>query len=221
MILSDRNIRELCTNTNSTAVDIIPPVDLGNGIVKHASQQIIETPNGKPMIEGFVDHLVREENGRKVVSYGLSSYGYDIRLAPEFRIFNKPNDGRVIDVLNFDEELFTEYVKADRIILPPGGLVLSRSIERFNMPRAITGVCQGKSTWARIGASVLVTPLEAGWSGELVVEITNSTNNPMIIYAGMGIAQITFHMGTEPCETSYSDRGGKYQDQTGVTLARL
>lgn len=221
MLLSDINIRELCTNDNTCSLLEAPLVEYEDGSTVAKVSQIIETHNGKPMIEGFIDHLIREEGGRKIVSYGLSSYGYDVRLAPEFRIFNKPNDGRIIDVLNFDEDYFTEYVEADKIILPPGGLVLGRTMESFNMPRNVTGVCQGKSSLARIGASVLVTPLEAGWSGELVIEITNGTNNPMVIYAGMGVAQITFHLGTGPCKTSYSDRKGKYQNQTGVTSSKL
>lgn len=174
------------------------------------------------MISPFVPELVKvNEEGVRIPSYGLSSYGYDIRLQNIFKLFTKPSDGRIIDVLNFKETDFVNEVIADNVIIPPGGLLLGVSVERFKIPANITGVCVGKSTWARVGAQVLVTPLEAGWEGELVVEITNSTNHPLKIYAGVGIAQIQFLQGDITCTTSYSQRGGKYHNQAGVTAARL
>lgn len=164
---------------------------------------------------GLIDGVVR-----KIPSYGLSSCGYDIRLAPEFKLFTKPNDGRIIDVLDFDEENVINEVHGDSVIIPPGGLLLGRTVETFNIPKNIVGKAVGKSTWARVGANVLVTPLEPGWSGELVVEIVNGTNLPLKIYAGVGIAQIIFSQIEDP-KVSYADRAGKYQNQTGVTTSKM
>lgn len=196
MILSDKTIKELC------AVE-----------------------SNRPMVTPFFGHQVRTmdtPNGIvKIPSFGLSSYGYDVRLQPTFKMFNKPNDGRIIDVLNFNEDEMVDLVEAESVIIPPGGLLLGVTMERFQMPPDVTGVCVGKSTWARLGAQVLVTPLEAGWTGELVVEITNATNLPLKIYAGVGIAQIQFFKGDHLCETAYNSRHGKYDNQVGVTTAKL
>lgn len=196
MILSDNSIAQYCDHTSY-----------------------------RKMIVPFYDHQVRTlELGDKTIkipSFGLSSYGYDVRLQPTFKLFNKPNDGRIIDVLNFEEEEMVELIEADSVIIPPGGLLLGVTMERFQMPEDVTGVCVGKSTWARLGAHVLVTPLEAGWSGELVVEIANVTNLPLKIYAGVGIAQIQFFKGDKYCKTPYNSRDGKYDNQVGVTTAKL
>lgn len=180
----------------------------------------------KPMIEPFFNELQKYDVERfgenvRIPSFGLSSYGYDVRLQPKFKLFSKPDIGRVIDIFNFVEESHVEEIESDHVIIPPGGLLLGVTVEKFNMPPDVTGVCIGKSTWARIGAQVLVTPLEAGWSGELVVEITNATNTPLKIYAHVGIAQIQFLKGDRHCRVSYSDRGGKYDKQIGVTTAKL
>ena len=186
--------------------------------------QIEEINNKHGMIVPFVNTStnIGQIDGvvRKIPSYGLSSCGYDIRLAPEFKLFTKPNDGRIIDVLDFNEEDVINEVKGDSVIIPPGGLLLGRTLETFNIPRNIVAKAVGKSTWARVGANVLVTPLEPGWSGELVVEIVNGTNLPLKIYAGVGIAQIIFSQIEDP-EVSYADRSGKYQNQTGVTTSKM
>lgn len=173
-----------------------------------------------PFVNSSINVGVIEGKTRKIPSYGLSSCGYDIRLAPEFKLFTKPNDGRIIDVLDFNEEDVINEVKGDSVIIPPGGLLLGRTLETFNIPKNIVGKAVGKSTWARVGANVLVTPLEPGWSGELVVEIVNGTNLPLKIYAGVGIAQIIFSKIEDPT-VSYADRNGKYQNQTGVTTSKM
>lgn len=217
MVLSDITIKQLCTGSCVAE----QREELGDGIAR-VSEAIHPMDPGKPMIEPFIDHCVRvDENGNKIVSYGLSSYGYDIRLAPEFKIFAKPNDGRVIDVKNFNEDEICETIKADSIIIPPGGLLLGRTLEYFRIPRNIVVTCLGKSTWARVGAIVHPTPLEPEWEGELVIEITNGTNLPLKIYAHEGIAQLVFEKGDRSCEVSYRDRGGKYQAQKGVATSRM
>lgn len=174
------------------------------------------------MINPFVPKSINQVNGKRIVSYGLSSYGYDIRLKPKFVLFSQPNDGRVIDVLEEAEpEAYGHTVEAESIVVPPGGFILASTVEEFSMPDNVVGICFGKSTWARCGAIVNVTPLEPGWKGELVVEITNGTNLPLRIYANMGIAQIMFFRGDVPCEVSYADRKGKYQNQTGIQQSIL
>lgn len=183
---------------------------------------ITELARQHGMIEPFVEHSVRyNEAGEKITSYGLSSYGYDIRLAPEFKLFDKPNDGRIVDIKNYREEEVCSYYAGDSIVIPPGGLLLARTIEYFRIPRDVLVTCLGKSTYARVGALVNVTPLEPEWEGHLVVEITNGSGLPLKIYANEGIAQLIFHRGDRPCWTSYKDRGGKYQAQTGITSSRL
>lgn len=217
MVLSDITITELCTGDCVATLN----EDLGNGLGR-ILDKIQPMDLNRPMIEPFIDHSVRvNEQGERVVSYGLSSYGYDIRLAPEFKIFTKPNDGRVIDVKNFNEDEICETVNADSIIIPPGGLLLGRTLEYFRIPRNIVVTCLGKSTWARVGAIVHPTPLEPEWEGNLVIEITNGTNLPLKIYAHEGIAQLVFEKGDQSCKTSYRDRGGKYQAQSGVATSRM
>lgn len=178
-----------------------------------------------PMITPFVGQSTKlamvNEILTKVPSYGLSSCGYDVRLAPEFKLFTKPNDGRIIDVLNFCESDIVDEYHGDTVTVPPGGLLLGRTVETFHIPDDIVGTATGKSTWARVGAQVIVTPLEPGWSGELVVEIVNGTNLPLKIYAGVGIAQIVFHQLAVRPRVSYGDRAGKYQNQTGVTTSKI
>lgn len=212
MILSDKSIMALC---DGCAVTIGYDADNKKPIIVHPNRNT-------SMIAPFVSEQIRV-NGRdeKIVSYGLTSYGYDIRLADEFKLFSRPNDGRVIDVKNFKEDDICEEIKADSIVIPPGGLLLGRSVEYFSIPRLILAECLGKSTWARVGAIVNVTPLEPEWEGHLVIEITNGTNLPLKMYANEGIAQLVFHVGDRPCGTSYANKGGKYQAQTGVTTSRM
>ncbi len=196
--------------------------ELSSGKCRTVLDGVVIDNQGKPMLEPFISHSNKtNDNNIRIPSYGLSSFGYDVRLAPEFKLFTKPNDGRVIDIMNFDEGDFVEEVKADSVVLPPGGLLLSRTVEYFRIPDNVMATCSNKSTWARLGMFSLVTPLEPGWEGNLVIEITNCTNLPMRIYAGVGIAQIEFKASKYRPKTTYGDRGGKYQGQTGITGSKL
>jgi len=167
------------------------------------------------MIEPFEENLVR----KGVISYGLSSYGYDLRIADEFKIFTNVAS-TIVDPKNFDERSFVS-VKGDYCIIPPNSFALGRSIEYFRIPRDVIGICLGKSTYARCGIIVNVTPLEPCWEGYLTVEISNTTPLPAKIYAGEGIAQIIFIKGNEECEVSYKDRKGKYMYQPGIVIPKV
>jgi dCTP deaminase len=167
------------------------------------------------MIEPFVDGQVREG----VVSYGLSSYGYDIRVADEFKVFTNINN-TVIDPKNFDPRSFVD-IKSDVCIVPPNSFALARTIEYFRIPRDILTICLGKSTYARCGIIVNVTPFEPEWEGYVTLEISNTTPLPAKIYANEGLAQVLFFQSDEPCERSYADKKGKYQKQVGVTLPKI
>jgi len=167
------------------------------------------------MIEPFVDGQVREN----VVSYGLSSYGYDIRVADEFKVFTNVY-GSVIDPKSFDPRSFVD-MKADVCIIPPNSFALARTIEYFRVPRDVLTVCLGKSTYARCGIIVNVTPFEPEWEGHVTIEISNTTPLPAKIYANEGIAQVLFFQSDEVCEVSYKDKKGKYQAQRGVTLPKI
>ena len=167
------------------------------------------------MIEPFEDRQVREG----VVSFGLSSYGYDIRVADEFKIFTNVNS-TVIDPKDFDPRSFVD-VQTDVCIVPPNSFALARTIEYFRIPRDILTICLGKSTYARCGIIVNVTPFEPEWEGYVTLEISNTTPLPAKIYANEGIAQVLFFQGDEPCEVSYADKKGKYLKQHGVTLPKI
>ena len=167
------------------------------------------------MIEPFVDSQVRAG----VVSYGLSSYGYDIRVADEFKVFTNINS-TVVDPKNFDARSFVD-VKADMCIIPPNSFALARTIEYFRIPRDVLTVCLGKSTYARCGIIVNVTPFEPEWEGTVTLEISNTTPLPAKIYANEGIAQVLFFQSDEVCERSYADKAGKYLKQRGVTLPKI
>jgi dCTP deaminase len=169
----------------------------------------------KKMIEPFSEKQVREG----VISYGLSSYGYDLRVSNEFKIFTNVNSA-IIDPKNFDEKSFVS-VEADTIIVPPNSFALARSIEYFRIPRDVLTICVGKSTYARCGIIVNVTPFEPEWEGYVTLEISNTTPLPARIYANEGLCQILFFQSDEVCEVSYGDRKGKYQGQHGITLPRL
>ena len=167
------------------------------------------------MIEPFVENQVRSG----VISYGLSSYGYDIRVADEFKVFTNINT-TVIDPKAFDPRSFVD-LKADVCIVPPNSFALARTVEYFRIPRDVLTVCLGKSTYARCGIIVNVTPFEPEWEGHVTIEISNSTPLPAKIYANEGIAQVLFFQSDEVCETSYKDKAGKYQAQRGVTLPKI
>ncbi|NGX40053.1 MAG: Deoxycytidine triphosphate deaminase [Chlamydiae bacterium] len=168
------------------------------------------------MIEPFVDHLVREENGTKIVSYGLSSYGYDLRVSDKFKVFTNLNS-TIVDPKAFSDSAFVDFV-ADECIIPPNSFALAKSVEFFRIPRDVLTLCIGKSTYARCGIIVNVTPFEPEWEGYVTLEISNTTPLPAKIYANEGLAQVLFYQGAEPPEVSYADRKGKYMGQVEITL---
>ncbi len=170
------------------------------------------------MIDPFEPGQVREVDGERVISYGTSSYGYDIRCAGEFKIFTNINSA-VVDPKNFDASSFVD-VQSDVCIIPPNSFALARTVEYLRIPRKVLTICLGKSTYARCGIIVNVTPLEPEWEGHVTLEFSNTTPLPAKIYANEGVAQILFLESNEVCETSYLDRSGKYQGQRGVTLPR-
>jgi dCTP deaminase len=167
------------------------------------------------LIEPFEEGQVR----KGVVSYGVSSYGYDTRVSDEFKIFTNVNSS-IVDPKEFDPASFVD-VKTDVCIVPPNSFALAHTVEYFRMPRNVLAICLGKSTYARCGIIVNVTPFEPGWEGYVTIEISNTTPLPAKIYANEGIAQVIFFAADEECAVSYADRSGKYQKQTGVTLPRI
>ena len=202
-------------------------------IPSHLQLKRADGGNFKPMIEPFESGQVRVKkpysaefdtdlllNRGKIISYGTSSYGYDVRCAPEFKIFTNINSA-IVDPKNFDERAFVGF-SGDRCIIPPNSFILARSVEYLRIPRDVLVVCVGKSTYARVGIVCNVTPLEPEWEGHITLEFSNTTNLPAVMYANEGCAQLLFFQAdsNDICETSYSDRGGKYQGQTGVTLPR-
>lgn len=167
------------------------------------------------MIEPFEEKQVREG----VVSYGLSSYGYDIRIADEFKIFTNINSS-IVDPKSFDPKSFVDF-RGDVCVIPPNSFALARTIEYFRIPRNVISMCVGKSTYARCGIIVNVTPFEPEWEGIVTLEVSNTTPLPAKIYANEGIAQVLFFESDEVCETSYADKKGKYQAQKSLTLPKL
>ncbi len=172
------------------------------------------------MIEPFEAQQVRQRdpNGARVISYGVSSYGYDVRCSDEFKIFTNVHSATV-DPKHFDSRSFVD-VRGDSCIIPPNSFVLARTVEYFRIPRNVLTICLGKSTYARCGIIVNVTPLEPEWEGHVTLEFSNTTSLPAKIYAHEGVAQMLFFEADEVCEVSYKDRDGKYQGQKGVTLPR-
>jgi len=170
------------------------------------------------MIEPFEAGQVREVNGHRIVSYGTSSYGYDVRCADEFKIFTNINS-TIVDPKNFDEKSFVDF-RGDVCIVPPNSFALARTVEYFRIPRNVLVVAVGKSSYARCGIVCNVTPLEPEWEGNVTLEFSNTTPLPAKIYANEGVAQMLFFESDEVCATSYKDRGGKYQGQRGVTLPK-
>ncbi len=170
------------------------------------------------LIDPFEPRQIREANGQRVISYGTSSYGYDIRCAPEFKIFTNINS-TIVDPKDFDSGNFVD-LESDVCVIPPNSFALARTVEYFRIPRDVLTICLGKSTYARCGIIVNVTPLEPEWEGHVTLEFSNTTPLPAKIYANEGVAQVVFLQSDENCETSYADRAGKYQGQVGVTLPR-
>jgi dCTP deaminase len=224
-VLSDTQIAERCGWTNMA--------------VTNAMQSGTFKTVDSPMIEPFYPSQVRTKRLRslatdewdveKIVSFGLSSYGYDARIDKTFKVFTSPYGNIsdlsdvVLDPKHFDDKHYQEVMAAEdgRLIIPPNGFVLGHTVEYFRIPRDIVVVCLGKSTYARLGLVVNVTPLEPEWEGQVVIEISNTTNRPVAIHAGEGIAQFLFMKGDAPCLLSYKDRAGKYQGQTGVQTAKV
>lgn len=210
MLLSDGKIDILC----------------GDRFVGYNNSRSVEVGNQRisidsPMIAPYVDHSVKvNEEGLKIPSYGLSSGGYDVRLAPVFKVFTNPLF-ETIDPMNPPGERFFTTVEGDTCTLPPGGYLLSHTVETFNIPENVLALCLGKSTWARWGVAINVTPIEPGFKGQVVIEIANQSNSPVVIRAGVGICQFLFLLMTGKANVSYADRNGKYQNQTGITLGRL
>ncbi len=167
------------------------------------------------MIDPFTDGQKRDG----VISYGLSSYGYDIRVADEFKIFTNVYSA-VVDPKSFDTRSMVDF-KGEVCVIPPNSFVLARTVEYFHIPRSVLTICLGKSTYARCGIIVNVTPFEPEWEGFVTLEISNTTPLPAKIYSNEGIAQVLFFEGDEPCEISYADKKGKYQKQLGVMLPKL
>jgi dCTP deaminase len=180
-----------------------------------ADHQIRELAQNQGMIEPFVEKQKRDG----AISYGLSSYGYDARCAPDFKIFTNV-DNAMVDPKNFSAQSFVDRT-SDICVIPPNSFVLTHTVEYFRIPKDVLVICLGKSTYARCGLIVNVTPLEPGWEGHVTLEISNTTPLPARVYANEGIAQFLFFKGSAPCETSYADRSGKYMGQRGVTLPKL
>ncbi len=170
------------------------------------------------MIEPFAEKQNREKDGQKIISYGLSSYGYDARCSDEFMIFTNI-DSAVVDPKDFSNQSFVER-QTPICVIPPNSFALTRTVEYFRIPKDVLVICLGKSTYARCGLIVNVTPLEPGWEGHVTLEISNTTPLPAKVYANEGLCQFLFFKGSSPCEVSYADRAGKYMGQTGVTLPR-
>lgn len=194
-------------------------IDVGIKSYRELTEE--EIAHFKPMISPFVDHQVRvNENGEKVISYGVSSSGYDLRIAPEFMIFSNVNSV-VVDPKKFDERSFVK-VNANEIVIPPNSFVLARSLEHFDMPKDVCGVVVGKSTLARVGINCLVTPLEVSWSGYLTLEFANTTSLPVKLYANEGGCQVQFFKHDTPPAVTYASRNGKYSNQAAeITLPRV
>ena len=170
------------------------------------------------MIEPFESRQVRENGAGRIVSFGTSSYGYDVRCAADFKVFTNINSA-VVDPKAFDENSFVDK-QGDVCMIPPNSFALARTVEFFRIPRNVLTICLGKSTYARCGIIVNVTPLEPEWEGHVTLEFSNTTPLPAKIYANEGVAQMLFFESDEECESSYKDRDGKYQGQTGVTLPK-
>ena len=201
-------LNNLKDQTANQSAPVMPP-----GIL--ADTQIRDLVKTHDMINPFVEAQKRDG----MISYGLSSYGYDARCSDEFKIFTNV-DNAIVDPKNFSETSFVDR-KTDVCVIPPNSFVLTRSVEYFKIPEDVLVICLGKSTYARCGLIVNVTPLELGWEGHVTLEISNTTPLPAKVYANEGVAQFLFFKGSAPCEVSYSKRSGKYMGQRGVTLPRL
>jgi dCTP deaminase len=200
----------------STALETSPELIHAPGIMP--DHWIREMAQQHGMIEPFAEKQNREKDGAKIISYGLSSYGYDARCSDEFMIFTNI-DSAIVDPKDFSPQSFVER-KTDVCVIPPNSFALTRTVEYFKIPKDVLVICLGKSTYARCGLIVNVTPLEPGWEGHVTLEISNTTPLPARVYANEGLCQFLFFKGSSPCEVNYADRNGKYMTQRGVTLPR-
>ena len=184
-----------------------------------SDKDIREMVKTHKMIEPYEDVLVKQIDDNKLVSYGLSSYGYDIRVSNEFKVFTNVYNS-IVDPKNFRDDSFVD-IKGPFCIVPPNSFALARSVEYFRIPRNLLTICIGKSTYARCGIIVNVTPFEPEWEGHVTLEISNTTPLPAKIYSNEGIAQVLFFEAKSVCETSYADRRGKYMKQKGIVVPRM
>ena len=205
-------------SVNEIAISTEPKTYQKNRVNMKSDLWIRKMAQSQQMIEPFEAYQIKQNQTGRVISYGTSSYGYDVRCANEFKIFTNVNS-TIVDPKNFDERNFVS-VDAEVCIIPPNSFVLTRSVEYFRIPRDVLVICVGKSTYARMGIVVNTTPLEPEWHGHITLELSNTTPLPAKIYANEGIAQLIFLSADEMCETSYADRQGKYQGQRGVTLPK-
>jgi dCTP deaminase len=233
--LTEEEAKNIVDGSNYSPTSISIPSADGSNVNPYAASYRQLTDEEKaafePMIAPFTNGQVRyvsdpfpsstgeDDSPRKIVSYGLSSFGYDVRLDRKFKIFTNINS-TVIDPLDFDHDSYVEH-EGDWCIIPPNSYVLGVSMEYFIIPRNVMVVCLGKSTYARCGAIVNVTPIEAGFRGNVVIEISNASPLPLKIHAGQGISQFLFFESDTECEVSYADRGGKYQGQTDIVTAKV
>lgn len=186
----------------------------------HSDKWIRKMAKEHGMIEPFAEGQVRQAaDGTRAISYGISSYGYDLRVSDEFKVFTNVFS-TVVDPKAFDDKSFVN-MQTNVCIVPPNSFALARSVEYFRIPRHVLTICLGKSTYARCGIIVNVTPFEPEWEGHVTLEISNTTPLPAKIYANEGLAQVLFFEAVEVCEVSYADRGGKYMKQTGITIPRM
>ena len=187
-----------------------------------SDREIAERAVQDGMIEPFVAQQIKQVDSQGVVSFGLSSYGYDFRVANEFKVF-KSTFMPIVDPKHFAPTSFDEITVANHeaVIVPPNSFALARTVETFRIPRDVLAIVIGKSTYARCGIIINITPLEPEWEGEVTIEISNTTPLPALIYAGEGIGQVLFLRASEVCQTSYADKAGKYMHQEGIVLPRL
>jgi dCTP deaminase len=209
------------TPTRKTALRRVTRLAPAGAIGNHPRMAILSDRwiRNEVRLSGMIEPFVEAQRNEGCISYGLSSYGYDARVADEFKIFTNV-DNAIVDPKNFASNSFVDR-KTDVCIIPPNSFALARTVEYFRVPRDVLVICLGKSTYARCGIIVNVTPLEPGWEGHVTLEFSNTTPLPAKVYANEGACQFLFLQGNEPCEISYADRAGKYMGQRGVTLPKL
>lgn len=225
-ILADNQIRKLCEMPWGSAKDAQTNEEEITSITQSKPTSLRESFEKdialawEPMIFPYSPIQNRlDQDGNKIISWGSSSYGYDVRLADTYKIFTNINSV-LIDPLNISDKCYIDH-KGPYCIIPPNSYMLGHTIETFNIPNDVTVICVGKSTYARVACMINVTPIEAGFKGQVVIEIANQSPLPLKVYANMGIAQFLFFEGEVPCDVSYGDRGGKYQNQVGIQTALL